>query len=81
MMETLTLDERERIVDSALKIQSVRDSLKMVGKNKIPSMKEVAACLKCIDKNLREALGYVRRLRPESRNESMYVLDPARKRG
>jgi hypothetical protein len=64
-METLTLDERERIVDSALKIQSVRDSLKLVGRNKIPSMKEIADCLKSVDRHLRTALGYVRQMRPD----------------
>ena len=65
-METLTLDERERIVDSALKIQSVRNSLDLVGENKIPSFREIAACLKSVDHNLRAALGYVRRLRPDT---------------
>ena len=63
-METLTLDERERIVDSALKIQSVRDSLKLVGRNKISAMKEIAACLGSVDRHLRAALGYVRQIRP-----------------
>lgn len=70
-METLTLDERERIVDSALKIQSVRNSLKRVGRDKIPSMKEIADCLKIVDKHLRAALGYVRQLRPERRDRAL----------
>jgi len=64
-METLTLDERERIVDSALKIQSVRRSLSQVGENKIPSGREIANCLKTVDHNLRAALGYVRHPRPD----------------
>ena len=64
-METLTLDERERIVDSALKIQSVRDSLKLVGRNKIPGMKEIALCLRSVDRRLRTALGYISQKRPD----------------
>jgi hypothetical protein len=64
-MEALTLDERERIIDSALKIQSVRHSLDFVGENKIPGLRDMAACLKCVDHNLRAALGYVRHLRPD----------------
>jgi hypothetical protein len=64
-MEILTLDERERIADSALKIQSVRSSLNLVGKNKIPSMKEIADCLKTVDRTLRAVLGYGGRLRPD----------------
>jgi hypothetical protein len=75
-MEILTLDERERIVDSALKIQSVRDSLKLVGENKVPSMKEIAACLKSVDQSLRAALGYVRRLRPDP-SKAEHRLTPA----
>jgi hypothetical protein len=67
-MEALTLDERERIVDSALKIQSVRNSLSFVGENKIPGLREIAACLKSVDHNLRSALGYVRRLRPDGKS-------------
>ena len=62
-MNKLTLDERERIADSALKIQSVRDSLKAVPANKIPSMREMMECLANVDENLRETLGYIRRLR------------------
>lgn len=69
MMDTLTLDERERIIDSSLKVQSVQNSLKHVGENKIPGMKEITACLKGVDRSLRAALGYVRNLRPESKTE------------
>lgn len=63
-MTPLTLDERERIVDSALKIQSVRNSLDTLPAARIPAMSEVLACLRDVDKSLREALGYVRRLKP-----------------
>jgi hypothetical protein len=66
MMTPLTLDERERIVDSALKIQSVRNSLDTVPAAKVSGMREMLACLKNVDRSLREALGYVRRLRPGS---------------
>jgi hypothetical protein len=83
-MATLTLDERERIVDSALKIQSVRNSLKRVGKNKIPSMTEITDCLKNVDKSLRAALGYVRGLGPDSskaeyKKASTLLREPAKK--
>jgi hypothetical protein len=54
----LTEIERERISDSSLKIQSVRDSLQHVGKNKIPNEHSVEECLDSIDDSLREALGY-----------------------
>ena len=67
-MEALTLDERERIVDSALKIQSVRSSLELVGQHKIPAIEEIRACLKSVDHNLRAALGYIRALRPDGTN-------------
>jgi hypothetical protein len=66
-MTPLTLDERERIVDSALKIQSVRNSLNTMPPAKIPAMRKMLACLKNVDRSLREALGYVRRLKPRSR--------------
>jgi len=58
-METLTLDERERIIDSTLKIQSVQNSLRQVRRNKIPSIDEIAECLTSADKHLRAALGYI----------------------
>ena len=67
-METLTLDERERISDSMHKIQSVQHSLKKVGRNKIPFMKEISECLTSVDKNLRTALGYIRQFRPSKEN-------------
>ena len=66
MTPPLTLDERERIVDSALKIQSVRNSLDSVPATKITGMAEMLACLKKVDQSLREALGYIGRLKPGS---------------
>lgn len=81
MMEALTLDERERIVDSALKIQSVRSSLELVGQHKIPAIDEIRACLKSVDHNLRAALGYIRGLRPDGtagrRKQAASPLSPA----
>ena len=68
-METLTLDERERVVDSALKIQSVQNSLSHVSADKLSDRVKITACLKSVDQNLRAALGYVRRLRPEGKAE------------
>jgi hypothetical protein len=57
-MQTLTLVERERITDSVLKIQSVRQSLDLVGDDKVPGMEEIECCLENADQNLRAALGY-----------------------
>ena len=57
-MTTLTLDERERITDSVLKIQSVRQSLDLVEEGKIPSKEEIEACLENADHSLRIVLGY-----------------------
>jgi hypothetical protein len=59
-MMKLTETERERITDSALKIQSVRASLDRVGKSKIPKREEVENCLDNVDHVFREALGYTR---------------------
>jgi len=58
-MKPLTLSERERITDSMLKIQSVRNSLDLVDEDKVPSMEEIETCLKSADDSLRVALGYV----------------------
>jgi hypothetical protein len=58
-MKPLTLSERERITDSMLKIQSVRNSLDMVDEDKVPSMDKIETCLKSADDSLRTALGYV----------------------
>jgi len=57
-MENLTRVERERITDSVLKIQSVRDSLEQVDQEKVPSKAEIERGLKCADHDLRVALGY-----------------------
>ena len=79
-MEALTLDERERIVDSALKIQSVRSSLELIAQHKLPGFTEIHACLKSVDHNLRAALGYVSGLRPDGsssrRNRDPEISDP-----
>jgi hypothetical protein len=57
-MQNLTLAERERITDSVLKIQSVRNSLDQVDDSKIPCKEEIESCLESADHNLRSALGY-----------------------
>ena len=57
-MQELTLVERERITDSMLKIQSVRNSLESVGDEKVPAMEEIETCLESADQSLRAALGY-----------------------
>ena len=56
----LTSAERERITDSMLKIQSVRDSLNEVGGGKIPKVDEIESCLDSADLQLKVALGYAR---------------------
>jgi hypothetical protein len=57
-MQNLTLVERERITDSVLKIQSVRNSLEQVDGEKIPSKGDIEHCLESADHDLRAALGY-----------------------
>jgi hypothetical protein len=57
-MQNLTLTERERISDSVLKIQSVRQSLEHIDQEKIPSKEEIGHCLENADHDLRAALGY-----------------------
>jgi hypothetical protein len=57
-MNILTPDERERIVDCSLAIQSVRDSLNRIADEKLPPLKEMRECLKMADESLRDALGY-----------------------
>jgi hypothetical protein len=52
----LTRVEREKITDSALKIQSVRASLDHIDETKIPEFGELQDCLENADKNLRLAL-------------------------
>ena len=55
----LTQTERERITDSVLKIQSVRESMRKVDTTKVPEKKELEECLDRVDRNFRQALGYV----------------------
>jgi hypothetical protein len=57
-MQDLTRADRERITDSVLKIQSVRNSLESVDNEKVPSMEEIETCLDSADQSLRAALGY-----------------------
>ena len=54
----LTQTERERITDSVLKIQSVRESMRKVDTAKVPEKKELEECLDRVDRNFRQALGY-----------------------
>lgn len=58
-MKKLTNAERERISDSALKVQSVRKSLDHIAKSAIPNREELEDCLESVDQKLREALGYL----------------------
>jgi hypothetical protein len=58
-MKPLTLSERERITDSMLKIQSVRNSLDFVDEDKVPSIEKIETCLKSADDDLRTVLGYM----------------------
>ncbi len=51
--------ERERISDSALKVQSVRKSLDHIAETIIPNREELEECLENVDEKLREALGYL----------------------
>jgi hypothetical protein len=53
---SLTRVEREKITDSALKIQSVRASLDKMDETKIPEFGELQSCLESADRNLRLAL-------------------------
>jgi hypothetical protein len=52
----LTRVERERIVDSRLKIQAVADSLNNVDPRKVPNFESVQECLEDADKSLSGAL-------------------------
>jgi hypothetical protein len=58
-MEFLTPEERERLIDISLKIQSVRESLTKVARHKISGMKEISECLLSADRQVRTALGYM----------------------
>ncbi|HTS27097.1 MAG TPA: hypothetical protein VMH81_14575 [Bryobacteraceae bacterium] len=47
--------------DSLLKIQSVRESLDVIDRGRIPNSKAVEECLETADQSLKEALGYKQR--------------------
>ena len=50
--------EREKLMDSMLKIQSVRATLGQVDESKVPDSDEIHKCLDDADASLRAALGY-----------------------
>lgn len=52
----LTRQERERITDSRLKLQSVANTLKHVSPDKVPDFDEIEDCLKDAEKSLGGAL-------------------------
>lgn len=52
----LTRVEKERIVDSRLKIQAVATSLKSVDRRKVPDLDAIEECLEDADKSLGGAL-------------------------
>ena len=53
---SLTRLERERIIDSRLKIQAITESLNGVDPTKVPEMEEIQECLQDAEKTLRGAL-------------------------
>jgi len=53
---SLTRLERERIIDSRLKIQAITESLNGVDPEKVPDMEEIQECLQDAEKTLRGAL-------------------------
>jgi hypothetical protein len=52
----LTKVERERINDSVLKIQSVRDNLDDLDDGKVGELDDIKSCLEIADDTLRSAL-------------------------
>ena len=48
--------DRERITDSVLKIQSVRDQLDHLDGSKLSEIEEIKDCLENADDNMRDAL-------------------------
>jgi hypothetical protein len=52
----LTREDRERINDSRLKIQSITNALDGVNSTKIPEYAEIQDCLESAEHNLQEAL-------------------------
>jgi len=63
----LTRVEKEKINDSALKIQSARASLKDVDRVKIRDFEEIQECLEMADNSLRHALREERPSKPPRR--------------
>jgi len=61
----LTRAEKERIIDSRLKLQSVTNSLNHVDPSKIPHYREIHDCLEAAEENLGGAL---RPPQPDSTN-------------
>jgi hypothetical protein len=52
----LTREDRERINDSRLKIQSITNTLVRVTQNKIPQYVEIQDCLENAEQSLKQAL-------------------------
>jgi hypothetical protein len=52
----LSRQEKERLSDSRMKIQSVTDSLSHVDPDKVPNLDEIEECLDEAEKNLDKAL-------------------------
>lgn len=52
----LTHVERERIVDSRLKLQTVTNSLKHINPENVPQLEEIEECLEKSNRNLGLAL-------------------------
>ena len=53
---TLTREEKERLTDSRLKLQSIANSLKGVDPKKVPDYEDIEECLEDADKSLRGVL-------------------------
>jgi len=53
---TLTRQERERIIDNRMRIQSVADSLTHIDPAKIQDFQAIRECLKSAERNLTGAL-------------------------
>jgi hypothetical protein len=55
-MQSLTKEERARVVDSKHSIQAASESLSGVDPRKVPKMSEIEECLENADKTLRGVL-------------------------
>lgn len=53
---TLTREDRERINDSRLKIQSVANTLNEMSPDKIPDYRDIQDCLENAEDSLKQAL-------------------------